>query len=61
LSGFLVGGLFLVLSGFLVASLLLALSRFLGRDFPCADHLSESVQLISGADTSACERRQQPA
>jgi hypothetical protein len=77
LSWFLVGLLlvfswFLVLSWFLGASLFLAsllrgttlllvLSGLLGRDFPCADHLSEGVQLFSGARASTCQRRQQAA
>jgi hypothetical protein len=63
----LLASLLLVFSRFLLASLLLAFSgflafsRFLGRDFPCADHLSEGVQLLSGARASAGERRQQAA
>jgi hypothetical protein len=58
--GFLVR-LLLVFSRFLGASLLLVLSGLLGRDFPCTDHLSEGVQLFSGARASTCERRQQAA
>jgi hypothetical protein len=61
LSRFLLDGLLLVLSLLLAFSGFLAFSRFLGRDFPCADHLSEGVQLISGARASAGERRQQAA
>src|SRR5829696_4913846 len=72
LSWFLVGLLlvfswFLVFSRFLGASLLLGttllliLSGLLGRDFPCTDHLSEGVQLFSGARASTGERRQQAA
>src|SRR5829696_3751690 len=67
LSRLLVDSLLLALSGFLVDSLILvdslvlALSGFRGRVFPCADHLRQGVQLISGARAAAGERRQQAA